>query len=165
MSRLIIILALLSPLTVFAETEISGKPKLIDGRTLDFDGQQVRLWGLDAPDMDQSCFSPKKHFPYPCGASAFEKIGKMLRDQVLVCKGDEHDEEGRLIAICYSGRIEVNEQQVLSGWAVADTRQSDRYMRMQNTAKQFRDGLWRMVFVMPWEWRAGNHEPPPAEED
>lgn len=164
MFRLALILALLIPLTAFAETEISGKPKLVDGRTLDFDGQLVRFWGVDAPDKNQLCFSPREHHPYPCGASAFEKIEKMLRNQVLVCKGDQRDEEGHLIAICYSGRIEVNEQLVLSGWAVADTNQSSRYMRMQNVAKELRDGLWRMVFVMPWEWRAGNHEPPPVQE-
>ena len=159
---------LLLPLTSFAE-EIVGEHKLIDNRTIEINGQQIRFWGLDAPDLDQICYTKgKRQKPFRCGASTFEKIGKMLRNQILSCKGDKRDEEGRLVALCYTriGRseFEVNEQLVLSGWAVADPVEGKRYLRHQNVARQLKDGHSRSAFVMPWEWRAGNHEPPPIEE-
>jgi len=159
---------LLLPLCSFAE-EITGEPKLIDNTTIEINGQQIRFWGLDAPDLDQICYSKgKRQKPFRCGASTFEKIGKMIRHQTMTCKGDERDDEGRLLAICYShmGKmdIEVNEQLVLSGWAVVDPKHGNRYKRFENIAKRLRDGLWRGVFVMPWEWRAGNHEPPPIKD-
>jgi endonuclease YncB( thermonuclease family) len=169
MKRIAILVSLLLlPLSAFAE-EIIGEHKLIDNKTIEINGQQIRFWGLDAADLDQICYTKgKKQRPYRCGATSFEKIGKMLLNQTLTCKGDERDEEGRLLAICYSyvGRIEieVNEQMVLSGWAVSDPKQSNRYKRFENIAKRLRDGLWRGVFVMPWEWRAGNHEPPPIKD-
>lgn len=169
MNKIIAIsILLLLPLISMAE-EISGEPKLIDSKTIEIDGQQVRFWGLDAPDLDQICYTQgKRRSPFRCGASTYEKIGKMLQNQTLTCKGDEHDAEGRLVAICYSHmgnmEIEVNEQLVLSGWAVADPKVGKRYKRFENVAKEFRDGLWRSAFVMPWEWRAGNHKPPPIED-
>jgi len=169
MKRIAILASLLLlPLCAFAE-EITGEHKLIDNKTIEINGQQIRFWGLDAADLDQICYTKgKKQRPYRCGATSFEKIGKMLQNQILTCKGDERDEEGRLLAICYSyvGRIEIeiNEQMVLNGWAVSDPSQGPRYKRFENIAKRLRDGLWRGVFVMPWEWRAGNHEPPPIKD-
>jgi endonuclease YncB( thermonuclease family) len=169
MNRIAILtLLILLPLISSAE-EIVGKAKLIDSKTIEIDGQQIRFWGLDAPDLDQICYTKgKQQRPYRCGPAAFQKIGKMLQNQVLTCKGDERDAEGRLVAICYTyaGKleIEVNEQLVLSGWTVSDPAQTERYKRFENVARRFRDGLWRSAFVMPWEWRAGNHEPPPQED-
>ena len=162
MRALIFIAVLLFPLVV-ASADVEGEPKVIDGRTIEIDGQQIRLWGLDAPDIDQVCFTKKKHIPFRCGVVALEKLQKMLSHQVITCKGDETDGEGRLIAVCYSGRIEVNENIVLSGWGMADPSQTDKYNRVQGAARNMRSGLWRAAFVMPWEWRAGNHEPPKNE--
>ncbi|HEC16160.1 MAG TPA: thermonuclease family protein [Sedimenticola sp.] len=150
--------ALLLPPAAFADVE--GEPKVIDARTIEINGQQIRLWGIDAPDIDQLCFTKKKHIPFRCGVVAIEKLQKLLSNQVITCKGDKKDEEGRLIAVCYSGRVEVNENVVLSGWGVADPKQTDKYNRAQGAAQNMRDGMWRSSFVMPWEWRAGNHEPP-----
>ena len=35
--------------------EIAGRPQVIDAGTLDFSGRRVRLHGIDAPDMTQTC--------------------------------------------------------------------------------------------------------------
>jgi endonuclease YncB( thermonuclease family) len=169
MKRIALLASLiLLPFTSIAE-EITGEPKLVDNKTIEIDGQLIRFWGLDAPDLDQICYtSGKRQQPFRCGAATFEKIGKMLQNQTLTCKGDKRDADGRLIAICYSHmgnlEIEVNEQLALSGWAVADPSEGKHYLRFQNVAQRLKDGLWRSSFVMPWEWRAGNHEPPPIKD-
>lgn len=159
---------LLIPLVSQGE-EITGTPKMINSKTIEINGHEIRFWGIDTPDLDQICYTKgKRQKPYRCGAASFEKIQRMFRNQDFTCKGDKRDEEGRLLAICYtySGNIEIiiNEQLVLSGWAVADPEQTDSYNRHQNVARRLKDGLWRSSFVMPWEWRAGNHEPPPRPE-
>ncbi len=153
-----VIITLLLPLTAWAE-ELTGPATVIDGRTLEIQGQQVRLFGLDVPDRDQPCYSPKERIPNRCGVTAVEKIKRMVREQTLRCEGDQRDEEGRLIAICYSDRVEVNEQMVLLGLAISDPAQGKRYQRMENIAKRLNDGLWRNRFIMPWEWRKGRHLP------
>ena len=35
--------------------EIVGRPEVIDGDTLDFSGRIVRLYDIDAPELEQSC--------------------------------------------------------------------------------------------------------------
>jgi endonuclease YncB( thermonuclease family) len=38
-----------------ADDEITGYPTVVDGDTLDFGGRAVRLFGIDAPELDQTC--------------------------------------------------------------------------------------------------------------
>lgn len=154
----LVIITLLLPLTALAE-EVTGPATVIDGRTIEIQGQQIRLFGLDVPDRDQPCYTPKEQIPNRCGLTATEKFKRMVREQTLRCEGDQRDEEGRLIAICYSALIEVNEQMVLLGLAMVDPAQGDRYQRMEVVAKKLKDGLWRNQFIPPWEWRKGRHLP------
>ncbi len=157
---------LLAPCMVFAEVTwiVKGDAKVIDGRTVEINGQQVVMQEMDAPDLDQICFTKKEHYKFRCGVVAAEKLAKLIAHNPLSCEGTKTDDKGRLMATCWVGdppqRIDINQQAVLSGWAVYDPAQSDRYKRVQGVARTLRLGLWRAKFVMPWEWRSGNHEPP-----
>ncbi|VAX08387.1 hypothetical protein MNBD_GAMMA26-557 [hydrothermal vent metagenome] len=151
------------PAQTFLEV-LEGKAEIIDGRTVVINGQQIRLLNMDAPDLDQVCYTKKKQIGFRCGVVAAEKLAKLISHQTLTCEGEKKDAEGNLWATCYVGqlpqKIDINEQAVLSGWAVYDPAQSDKYKRIQGAAHNIRQGLWRAKFVMPWEWRAGDHAPP-----
>lgn len=161
-----VVASLLMPCVTFGEGVqiVKGEPKIIDGRTLEINEQKIRMLNIDAPDLDQICFTEKKYFKFRCGVVAAEKLAKLISHQSLSCEGAATDDKGYLLATCYVGelprRIDINEQAVLGGWAVYDPAQSDKYKRVQGAARTLRQGLWRAKFVMPWEWRAGNHEPP-----
>jgi len=157
---------LLAPCMVFAEVTwiVKGVPKILDGKTLEINGQQVIMQDLDAPDLDQICFTKKKYYKFRCGVAAAEKLAKLISNQVLSCEGAKTNDQGILLATCWVGeapqRIDIGEQAVMNGWAVYDPAQSARYKRVQAVARQLRQGLWRAKFVMPWDWRKGDHEPP-----
>ncbi|MFC1602506.1 thermonuclease family protein [Pseudomonadota bacterium] len=161
---------LLVPCMVLGDTWIvKGEAKVIDGKTLEINGQQVIMQNIDAPDLDQVCFTKKKYFKFRCGVAATEKLAKLIAHNPLSCEGQGTNDKGVLMATCWVGeppqRIDINEQAVLGGWAVYDPAQSDKYKRVQGAARTLRQGLWRAKFVMPWEWRAGNHEPPKENVD
>jgi endonuclease YncB( thermonuclease family) len=156
---------LLAPCIAFGDTWIvKGEAKVIDGKTLEINGQKVIMQNIDAPDLEQVCFTAKKYFKFRCGVVAAEKLAKLIAHNPLSCEGQTTNDKGVLLATCWVGeepqRIDINEQAVLGGWAVYDPAQSDKYKRVQGASRTLRQGLWRAKFVMPWEWRAGNHEPP-----
>ena len=45
--------------------DISVEARVIDGMTLEVQGQRLRLFGIDAPDLKQTCRWPNKVIP--CG--------------------------------------------------------------------------------------------------
>ena len=51
----------------------SGTPAVNDGDSLTIDGLRIRLWGIDAPELHQSCTIKGEH--YPCGRKARDVLG------------------------------------------------------------------------------------------
>ena len=48
------ILAILILLPATGAAEITGKPRVIDGNTIEIAGQRIRLHGIDAPESAQT---------------------------------------------------------------------------------------------------------------
>jgi len=90
------------------------------------------------------CFSQHLLFVQPniCIFSKRRTLGIHARDRY-----------GRLLAVCYAGPFDINEQMVLDGWAMAYRKYSEDYVRAETFARARREGLWRGEFLPPWEWR------------
>jgi len=110
-----------TPIASTPTNVIKGEAKVIDGRTIEINNQKIRLSNIDAPDMDQVCFTKKKTLGFRCGVVSAEKLAKLISHQTLTCEGEKKNTEGNLLATCYVGelpqKIDINEQTVLSGWA------------------------------------------------
>ena len=76
-----------------------------------------------------------------CGILAKQALEKIVRGQDVTCKGDKRDRYKRLIAVCYVGPFNINEQMVVDGWAMAYRRYSEDYVRAEEFAKSRREGL------------------------
>jgi len=145
-------LALITVAAFPAAADVTGKARVVDGNTLVIDGDRIRLDGIDAPDPDQICLSGKGK-PYDCGIHATKELSGLVSGHTLVCKGEEHDREDRLIAICFLGPFDLNEMIVADGWAVADPARGKAYVRAETAARARKVGLWKGTFDPPWEWR------------
>ncbi len=144
------LVAILVPAVALAD--ISGPARVIDGDTIEIHGQRIRLHGIDAPERDQTC-EDKRGTVYRCGAVATIALRELIAGQAVTCKERDQDRYGRIVAVCYVGRIDLNQQMVASGWALAYRRFSLDYVRAEQAAQQLREGMWRGKFVPPWKWR------------
>ena len=151
MLRCVLALILLLPMSA-AMADITGKPRVVDGDTIHINQTKIRLHGIDAPEMKQTCRTSKGKEQL-CGVLAKQALERLVRDQDVTCKGDTRDRYKRLIAVCYVGSLNINERMVTSGWALAYRRYSTDYVRAETLAKSRREGMWRTEFVPPWKWR------------
>ncbi len=129
--------------------------RIIDGDTLVWKGRRVRLHGMDAPEMDQTCRDESGEV-YMCGWRARQHLKEIISDRPMFCDRVTTDRYGRDVAVCLVDGIDIGERMVLDGWAVAYIRYSRAYAWAENEARRNRRGLWRGTFTMPETWRHGS---------
>ena len=153
MLRLFLIFALILPISV-AMADVTGKPRIIDGDTVEIAGERIRLNGIDTPEANQSCLNDTGK-QWRCGRKATLALSAIVGDQAITCKGDERDKYKRLIAVCFVGTQDLNAEMVRQGWALAYRKYSTAYVAEEDEAKARKLGLWKGQFVAPWDWRRG----------
>jgi endonuclease YncB( thermonuclease family) len=138
-----------------ARADMQGAPVAVDGDTLRFAGRLVHLYGIDAPEMAQVCQN-KRGREFDCGVNARRTLNLIITNTTISCREKYRDSRGDIVAVCKRGRMDIAEQLVLQGWALSDPRTGGEYRRAERAAQGMRDGLWRLKFVPPWEWRRAN---------
>jgi endonuclease YncB( thermonuclease family) len=132
---------------------LTGSPQIIDGDTLELAGQRIRLFGIDAPDLDQLCRHGGRD--YQCGKVARATLWDLVAGLDVNCApaAEVPAPDGVTAATCSAGEVELNESMVRAGWALADRGATDRYVATEADAKTARRGLWKGEFEPPWAWR------------
>ena len=133
-----------------------GQIKVVDADTIIFNNEKIRLYGIDAPEKEQSCYVKKK--AWPCGKIATEYLRNLLKDvspPSFQCKISSKDRYGRSIGVCYIEDENLNKNLVANGWALAYRNYSKDYILNEKLASQKKIGIWEGEFVKPWDWRRG----------
>lgn len=128
--------------------EVEGRARVIDGDSLIVDGVEIRLKGIDAPEVDQTC--EREGSPWSCGKEAVRRLRFFVRAAVVTCSGRSYDKHGRLLAVCKIGDRNVNRWLVDEGWAVS----FGDYQAAESKARRERRGVWSGPFKRPADWRA-----------
>ncbi len=119
--------------------DITGKPRIVDGDTIQIAGERIRLHGIDAPESEQKCTAGGKE--WACGQEATFALAQFIETHWVTCKGDKRDRYGRLIAVCYAGPYDLNAMMVREGWALAYRRDSMDYIDKKVAARDARVGM------------------------
>lgn len=128
--------------------------KVIDGDTLHINNAKIRLFGIDAPEINQTCYD-EKGAEYPCGVYS-KKALKQLVTAETKCIIKDMDKYKRILSICYNGDTDINQEMVLSGHAIAYTRYSVDYAPAEEQARNNRHGVWQGKFIDPEQYRIRN---------
>ncbi len=151
MRSLILMLAFLPSL---AMAQVAGPARVVDGDTIEIEGQQIDLYGIDAPELAQTC--EQLGSSWPCGRDARGVLDGLIGGRVVGC-----DARG----LCGILPESLNAGMVATGMALADPDAGSPFAANEATARAAKRGLWAGRFTSPWEWRQGKRlEPTPAAE-
>ena len=134
---------------------IEGRASVIDGDTIDIQGQRIRFNGIDAPESRQPCKDGDGQ-AYRCGKVSAEALDKFLsQSRPTRCEVLNRDRYKRFVADCFRSDGEsVSAWMARNGHAVDWPRYSKgAYAAFQADAMKERLGVWTGQFEMPWEWR------------
>ena len=116
------------------------------------DGKRIRLFGIDAPELRQTC--EVKGRVTPCGIISKEALIGFSAGSVVKCKSKDRDRYGRVVGQCFVKDLDLSAAMVRAGLAVAYRKYSYTYVREERIARTLKAGIWKGTFVMPWDWRS-----------
>lgn len=125
----------------------NGTALVNDGDTITLGNERIRLRGIDAPEYSQLC--RKDGADYPCGKLSRQALAKLIGGRTVSCSGWQRDRYDRLLGECKAGDIDLNAEQVRTGWAVA----YGDYDMEEAAARVARAGIWAGTFEEPRDWR------------
>lgn len=129
-----------------------GTAVAIDGDSLRVGGREIRLYGIDAPELRQPC-QRRDGTKWSCGRAAATLLKRLAAAGPVTCRGRDVDRYGRLVAKCRSGDTDLGSEMVRLGLALALRSRSSLYVAEEGAAESARRGLWSGRFTAPWQWR------------
>jgi len=123
-------------------------------RTSGRDRIRLRLYGVDAPELDQ-----------PHGAEARKFLASLADKKNVLVEKVEWDSYGRLVALVTAGDLNLSLELTAAGWAWVYERHCRRadlcpaLRQAQNEARRAGRGLWQDESPVPPEkWRWGRKD-------
>ena len=137
-----------------------GSARAVDGDSLEIGDTRFRLFGIDAVEKHQTC--DRKGEVWNCGIDASIALRSLVERGSVNCTQRSTDQYGRVVATCLAGGIDLAEQMVRQGYAVALREYSDAYVSAEQAARDRGVGIWSSVFESPSDFRASD---PRSEAD
>lgn len=141
------------PAAGIAQT-IIGPAKVVDGDSLMMTGTSIRLFGIDAPEGNQTC--QRKDANWSCGEEAKQQLAELVQGKDIKCQQQDTDQYGRMVAVCHAGNLDLARTMVEGGLAIALPQFTNAYVEAEARAKQYKLGIWGSSFQEPAAWRAAN---------
>jgi endonuclease YncB( thermonuclease family) len=138
---------------------IEARARAVDGDTLRLNGERIRLLGIDAPELAQTC-TDAGGGPWSCGEVARRELAGRVAGGAVRCEPDGHDKYGRVLAYCAAGGQDLGAAMVRAGLAVS----YPDYGGEEAKARAMHRGIWQGPFVMPREWRASGGNATPDDD-
>lgn len=114
----------------------------------------IRIWGIDAPELKQTCARGTE--PVACGKQARAELERIAAGKTLSCEKKSQSYQ-RVVAVCFADGTDIGREMVRRGYAFAERRYArGHYAPDEDFARAAKTGLWGMKAETPDRWRACN---------
>ena len=146
MGRLLVVVILVVSLAWPAVAqEHSGIPRVVDGNTIIIIFQNIRLFGIEAPNAEQLCEIDGES--WLCGWEATNALAHIVGRHWVSCRQNRLNERGVVDATCFAGNVlNINAWMVRNGWATAQNQTNTRFLQLELLARQKQIGIWRTKY-------------------
>lgn len=138
--------------TLVANTAATAQT-ITDGDTIKQGGVTYRIFGIDAPEMKQTCPDG-----WRAGRMAAARLLELVGGRPVICQEKDRDRYGRVVAVCWASGEDVGALLVREGLAWAFVRYSQDYVDEEAKAKRDGLGVHGHGCIPAWEWRAAQRE-------
>ena len=152
MFKIFFLVLIINTLAFSKVLNASSSLKIIDGDTIILNSEKIRFYGIDTPEIKQTCTDKYGH-TYLCGVKAKLELEKIIGSKKVSCIKKTKDRYKRSISICYVDENDINSLMVKRGWALAYRKYSKKYVKDEAIAKLNNAGMWSGKFIAPWKWR------------
>ena len=135
-----------SEVAAISESAIVGHADVRDGDGLRIEGQTIRLHGVDAFELYQTCGNGA------CGQAARHALARMIAGQRVACEPVTTDRYDRVVAVCQANGVDLGAELVRAGHALAFRRYSRDYIDEEAEARRNQTGAWTSDFQDPADW-------------
>ena len=132
----------------------SYKIRVIDGDTIDLNGEKIRFSGIDTPELKQTC--NKDNQIILCGVEARNLLVEKIGNNEVHCIREGKDQYKRTLAECFVKDLSLSSFLVREGYAFAYRKYSKKFVNDEDYARKNNLGMWSMRFEYPWDWRKKN---------
>ncbi|NBX67018.1 MAG: thermonuclease family protein [Proteobacteria bacterium] len=136
---------------------LEGRATVHDGDTIRIGETSIRIWGIDAVELKQTC--EKDGAVMPCGMMAREALAAIIGTNTVTCtaKGKSYK---RVVGTCFVNGRDIAAEMTRLGMAYDAPKYSKAFYNGDQTAAQTAGvGLWAMNAQDPAHWRACNLRP------
>jgi endonuclease YncB( thermonuclease family) len=144
-----------------AAQDFSGQMRFSDADTLRVGSVKVRVFGIDAPEMAQTC-QHADGTDWACGRWSADQASALFDGKWARCQQKDVDQYGRIVATCFFAGRDIAETLVERGIATAYRDFSLDYIDAEKRASIPGKGIWEGTLQTPSEYRATNRNPPQA---
>ncbi len=127
-----------------------GAAGVSDGDSLRFGDERVRLIGIDAPELAQTCTDSAGQ-SWACGRVARQRLVQLVAGGNLECRYSKRDRYDRALAVCRVDEKDIGAILVSEGLAVS----YNDYPSEEAIARRQKLGMWAGEFITPRNWRRG----------
>ena len=152
LAAMLVLSALLGLRYCAAPHEITGTGRASDGDSFRLGDTRIRLEGLDAPELDQTCPAPDGG-NWSCGLAARDGLADLLVLGPVTCRVSGRDHYGRALARCSVAGQDLGASLVGQGLAIS----AGDYWPDHLAARARGAGIWQAGFDLPADWR--HHSP------
>lgn len=131
---------------------VNGTATVVDGDTLTLNHERIRLEGVDAPELKQTCM--RDGASWPCGTLARFALAELVQRGPIFCTSSSRDRYDRRIARCTVSGIDLGEELVRRGLAVSYGRNG--YPEAEAEARAAGRGMWAGPFERPQDYRSAH---------